>query len=112
MKINLLYFDGCPSWQQALTNLQTAITEEKLDASVQLIQVTTDQEAVDQRFLGSPSFQVDGVDFWPSHQDRFSMSCRVYATANVLIGWPSVEMLRQKLREIADPEESDMPQAG
>ena len=112
MKIKLLYFDGCPSWRQALTNLRTAITEEKLDASVQFIQVTTDQEAVDLQFLGSPSIQVDGVDFWPSRQDRFSMSCRVYATANGLMGWPSIDMLRHKLREIADPEESDMPQAG
>ena len=112
MKIILLYFDGCPSWQQALTNLRTAITEEKLNASVQLIQVTTDQEAVDQRFLGSPSFQVDGVDFWPSHQDHFSMSCRVYATSNGLKGWPTVDMLRQKLREKAHLEESAMPQSG
>ena len=112
MKINLLYFDGCPSWQQALTNLRTAITEEKLDASVQLIKVTTGQEAVDHRFLGSPSFQVEGVDFWPTHQDRFSMSCRVYATPNGLKGWPSVEMLRQKLRDKYGLEESVMPQAG
>ncbi len=76
MKLNLLYFDRCPSWQQALTNMRTAITEEKLDASIQIIKVTTDQESVEQRFLGSPSFQVDGVDFWPT-----------------------VEMLRQKLME-------------
>ena len=111
MKINLLYFDGCPSWQHALTNLRTAITEEKLDASVQLIKVTTDQEAADQRFLGSPSFQVEGVDLWPTHQDRFSMSCRVYATANGLKGWPTVEMLRQKLMEKSGLEESALPQA-
>ena len=103
MKINLLYFDECPSWQQALTNLRTAIREEKLDASVELIKVTTDQEAVDQRFLGSPSFQVDGVDFWPAHQDRFSMSCRVYSTSIGLKGWPTIEMLRDKLRDLSRP---------
>ena len=112
MIINLLYFDGCSSWQQALTNIRTAISEEKLNASVQLIQVTTDQEAVDHRFLGSPSFQVEGVDFWPTHEDRFSMSCRIYATSNGLKGWPSVEMLRQKLREKTSLEGSARPQAG
>ena len=31
MEINLLYFDGCPSWQNALENLQTALKEEDLD---------------------------------------------------------------------------------
>jgi hypothetical protein len=99
MKIDLLYFDGCPSWLQALENLKAAIKEEHLDASVQIIQVTSAQEATDHRFLGSPSFQVDGVDFWPITKERFFMSCRVYATSEGLKGWPSVAILRQKLRE-------------
>ena len=41
MKIDLLYFDDCPSWQPALANLQTAIKEENLDVSVHLVQVNS-----------------------------------------------------------------------
>ena len=99
MKIDLLYFDDCPSWQPALANLQTVIKEENLDVSVHLVEVNSDQEAMDHQFLGSPSFQVDGVDFWPTRQDRFALSCRVYSTSEGLKGWPTVEMLRQKLKE-------------
>ena len=99
MRIDLLYFDDCPSWQHALANLKTAIQEENLDLPVQLVNVKSDQEAVDHQFLGSPSFQVDGVDFWPIRRDSFSMSCRIYPTSEGLKGWPTVEMLRQKLRE-------------
>ena len=63
MKIDLLYFDDCPSWQPALANLQTAIKEENLDVSVHLVQVTSDQEAMDHQFLG--------VSVFPSRWRRF-----------------------------------------
>jgi hypothetical protein len=100
MEINLLYFDGCPSWQNAMANLQTASREERLDISINLIEVKSDQEATAAKFLGSPSFQVIGEDFWPEDRQSYSMNCRVYGTSEGLKGWPTVEMLRQKLLEI------------
>jgi hypothetical protein len=59
--------------------------------------VKSDREAVDAKFLGSPSFQVNGEDFWPEDRKSYSMNCRVYKTHAGLKGWPTVEMLRQKL---------------
>ena len=100
MIIDLLYFAGCPSWQQALANLETVIQEEKLDVTVNQIEVSSDKEAIRYRFLGSPSFQVDGVDLWPANQDDFSMNCRVYKTSQGLLGWPTIEMLRAKLKDL------------
>ena len=101
MIIELLYFAGCPSWQRALANLETVIQEEKLDVTVKQIEVRSDNEAVQYRFLGSPSFQVDGVDFWPASRDDFSMNCRVYKTSHGLLGWPTIEMLRDKLSDLS-----------
>jgi hypothetical protein len=103
MKIDLLYFNGCPSWQKALENLQTLIAEEHLDVSIRLVEVNSDQEATTRKFLGSPSIQVDGVDFWPEERDTFSMSCRVYRTSEGLRGWPSIEMLRERIHELSNP---------
>ena len=80
MEINLLYFDGCPSWQNALTNLQTALKEEKLDYSINLIEVKLTRKQLTIKFLGSPSFQIDGKDFWPEDRSTYSMNCRVYKT--------------------------------
>ncbi len=102
MKIELLYFDGCPSWQKALENLETLIAEEGLDISIQLVAVNSDQEATRKKFLGSPSIQVGGVDLWPEERDTFSMSCRMYRTSEGLQGWPTIEMLREKLHELPD----------
>jgi hypothetical protein len=105
MKIDLLYFDGCPSWKNALKNLRTALDEGGWDILINLVEVKSDQEASDTRFQGSPSFQVNGADLWPEYRDQYTMSCRVYPTAEGLKGWPTINMLRQKLLEIKMDEE-------
>ena len=97
MKIQLLYFDDCPSWRSGLENLKTALQIEGLDASVVLVKVEHNDDAARLKFLGSPSFQVDGHDLWPEDQDTYSLSCRVYSTPDGIKGYPSVEMLYKKL---------------
>ena len=39
MTINLLYFDGCPSWNTALTNLQAALKEEQTERQTEMEKV-------------------------------------------------------------------------
>ena len=98
MQIDLLYFDDCPSWQVGFQNLEAALAQEGIEASIRLVKVTDNDQAGHLRFLGSPSFQVDGVDLWPEERSLYSMSCRVYATPHGLSGAPDVDMLRSKLR--------------
>jgi len=98
MKIELLYFDGCPSWQTGLENLKTALQMEQLEDSVELVKVSSDTEATRQKFLGSPSFHINGQDLWPEERDIFALSCRIYISPEGVRGWPSVEMLREKLK--------------
>lgn len=98
MKIIILYFSGCPSWETGLKNLRTALQMEQLEDSVEVVKIRNDSEATQLKFLGSPSFQVDGQDLWPEEREIYSLSCRVYKTSEGLRGWPSVEMLREKLQ--------------
>ncbi len=97
-KIAVLYFDGCPSWQQGVENLRLALRRLGMDWPVELIHVQDDGQAARLRFLGSPSFQMDGQDLWPEERETYSLSCRVYATPEGLRGWPTVEMLEERLR--------------
>jgi len=97
MKIQLLFFDGCPSWQMGLENMKTALEMEQLDHSIDLVKVEDDSEAARLKFLGSPSFRVNGQDLWPEERDTYALSCRVYKTSEGMIGWPTVEMLRERL---------------
>jgi hypothetical protein len=100
MRIELLHFEGCPSWQQALANLEIALAAEGLQAETRLVCVKDDLEAARLHFLGSPSFRVDGADLWPEPRQRYNLSCRVYATPAGLKGAPTVEMLREQLRRV------------
>jgi hypothetical protein len=98
MEIDLFYFDGCPAWQEGLQNLKIALKAERLEAGIRLVKVKDEDEAARYKFLGSPSFRVDGLDLWPEERERHSLSCRVYPTPQGLNGAPTVEMLREKLR--------------
>ena len=103
MKIELLYFDGCPSWQSGLQNLHSALKANGLDVSVELVQVVDNDDAARKKFLGSPSFRVNGVDLWNEERDTYSLSCRVYATPEGMKGSPTVSMLREAIRQRAHP---------
>ncbi|MGZ6317049.1 MAG: DF family (seleno)protein [Anaerolineales bacterium] len=98
MKIDLLYFDGCPSWQTGLENLRSAIAREGLQADIHVVPVTDDEQAASLRFLGSPSYIVDGEDLWPEIRAAYHLSCRVYMTPEGIKGAPTIAMLQEKLR--------------
>ncbi|MBI5935771.1 MAG: thioredoxin family protein [Chloroflexi bacterium] len=100
MKIDLLYFDGCPSWEGGMQNLMAALEAEGLEAEIDLVNVREEAQAARLKFLGSPSFQVDGVDWWPEERADYQLSCRVYSTPQGMKGAPTVEMLREKLRAV------------
>lgn len=93
MQIELLYFEGCPSWQEALAL-------EGIQAEICLTCVTDNDHAAAVRFLGSPSFRVNGVDLWPEERKGYNLSCRVYATPHGMKGAPTVAMLREALQQL------------
>lgn len=101
MQFELLYFDGCPSWHQALENLRQALTLHGLDMEVSLIQVKDNRHAIDLQFPGSPTLRISGNDLFPEHATEFGLSCRVYGTEEGLIGWPTMPMILERLRALA-----------
>jgi hypothetical protein len=100
VKIQLLYFEDCPSWRNGLENLKTALQKEQLDHFVELIMIKDDSDAARLKFLGSPSFRINNQDLWPEERDTYSLSCRVYITPEGMKGWPSMEMLRERLKVV------------
>ncbi|MDF1501238.1 MAG: hypothetical protein P1P76_12295, partial [Anaerolineales bacterium] len=59
---DILYFEDCPSWQAAEGLLERVIERLDLAVGINLVQVETDEEAQEQRFVGSPSIRLDGKD--------------------------------------------------
>lgn len=80
MRIELLWWDGCPSYPEALDDLEGVLREEGVDAgAVELREVASEEQAVRERFAGSPTIRIDGADVQPAPGgEPFSLTCRVY----------------------------------
>jgi len=76
MKIQVLYFEGCPNYKPAI-DLVRAVAP---NATIEEVEIKTQQDALRMRFLGSPTILVDGVDVEPGARARtdFGFTCRTY----------------------------------
>ena len=77
MKVELLYWRGCPSYPQAQLLLTDVLAGR--DAVVELREVHTDEEAAALQFPGSPTIRVDGRDVDPAGAGSSPpLTCRIY----------------------------------
>jgi hypothetical protein len=98
MKVEVLYFDGCPTYETATKTLRAVLAEEGVEAELELVAVNNDEEAQRLRFPGSPTIRVDGRDLFPAgEREDWRLGCRVYATPEGLRGSPTADMLRAAL---------------
>lgn len=95
IRIEILYFDGCPNFPDAQANVKMVVGELGIQAEVELIDVTTDEEALARKFLGSPSVRVGGTDVesLPDSQPEYSLRCRRYVVEGAMQGFPSKSMI-------------------
>ena len=93
MKIELLYFDGCPSHEAFLPRLTKLLAQAGVTAPVHERRVESDAAAQRERFLGSPTLRVDGVDVEPGADERtdYGFTGRLYPTNEGLRGTPRDE---------------------
>jgi hypothetical protein len=93
MKVEVLYFDGCPNHEALLPHLRALLLAAGADAVIELVLVDDTDAAERQRFLGSPTVRVDGEDIEPGADKRtnFGIKCRLYATPEGLRGTPPDE---------------------
>ena len=100
MRVEVLYFDGCPTYRTAEKTLRAVLAQGGAEAVVELVAVNTDEEARRLRFPGSPTIRVDGEDLFPMpDRARYALGCRMYATPEGLRGSPTAEMVRASLAE-------------
>jgi hypothetical protein len=98
MKIELLYFDGCPTYKPTHQALKQVLLEEGIDAQMQLLAVNTNEEAQRMQFPGSPTIRINGRDLFPADQRQdWGLGCRMYTTPEGLYGTPTKMMLREAL---------------
>jgi len=77
--VELLWWEGCPSWPEALDRLKAVMAELGLDPeTVEMREVENDEQAEREGFPGSPTIRVDGLDIAPTNGSPASLTCRVY----------------------------------
>lgn len=77
--VELLWWEGCPSTETALSELRQALSDVGLQAvQVRMREICSDDDAGQAGFIGSPTVLVDGVDVAPQPGEPAGLSCRVY----------------------------------
>jgi|SRR5712671_5157195 len=96
MKVDILHCHGCPNVEATTERIRSVASGLGIEIDLRFVYVETVEDAIRERFLGSPSVRVNGIDIDPSARDRsdFGLSCRMYPGA----GAPPEAMIAAALR--------------
>ena len=97
MKVQLFYFDDCPSYIETSVNLKKAMLELGIDTKLEMVEVTGSDDVVEKKFMGSPTIRINGVDLEKKESD-YVFGCRVYFINGVLVGTPTKDFIRNKVK--------------
>lgn len=88
--IEILYIDGCPNHDGLETRIRSLLAAAGIEETIISRPIESDQQARAERFLGSPTVLVHGVDVDPGAASReaYGLTCRLYVTDDGLRGTP------------------------
>ena len=101
MKVEVLYFEGCPNHVPTVERVRQTLQSKNEKADVLEIEVRTQAEAESMGFLGSPSVRINGLDIEPDVRNltSYGLSCRTYLDGATRSGVPPNELIRLALNE-------------
>jgi hypothetical protein len=100
-QVELLWWEGCPSWQRALDMVRDEMARVGLAAdAIDVIEITSEADAAGRVFPGSPTIRLDGEDIQPPGPDvPGGLTCRVYRRRDGSVSpLPDREDLREALQ--------------
>lgn len=101
VRVELLWFEGCPNHVEARRALDGVLAARGL-VRTQIESVRVDESTVEAlRFPGSPTIRIDGRDIEPGFRDPgvYALSCRVYETPSGLRGTPPADWIERAVDE-------------
>jgi len=102
VKIEILYFDGCPHHDLAGQRVREVLEELEVQAEVVHVNVQDEATARAVRFSGSPTIRVNGADVAPETSgEPFSLCCRVYPASSGFEGAPDKDAIRSAIERSA-----------
>lgn len=101
MIIQILHNKDCNFWQIAKKELEALLEEKELTVPIEEILISTDEEAVQHKFAGSPKILVNGQDIDPMADkvtNFHASGCRVYFWKGKAYEVPPREMMEEALQ--------------
>ncbi|MGB8311755.1 MAG: DUF2703 domain-containing protein [Halobacteriota archaeon] len=101
LAIDFLYTDDCPHCSEALIILKEVLSEEHVEADLNVIRVASEEEAEQLKFLGSPTIRMNGEDVELGVEQRadYHGHCRLYVYHEQVFDQPPKEMIREALKK-------------
>jgi hypothetical protein len=69
LNVVVLYNESCPATPKTITLIEECISESGIPVELRKILVSSREEAINWRFLGSPTVQINGIDIDPAARD-------------------------------------------
>lgn len=101
MKIQFLYFDGCPNSEPTLNNLKEALLELGMQSyTIQKILIKNEEDSKNHNFLGSPSIYLKDIDIYTGQiPNKNEFTCRIYNFDGINTGIIPKDFIIKKIRE-------------
>ena len=78
MRVELLFWDADPQYMTARQRLVEVLIEDAFETPIQMIAVSTPEDAQFLQFPGSPTIRIDGTDVHPSGVGEIGLHLRSY----------------------------------
>lgn len=99
LQIDILYTDDNTDWQTAGELVRQALDALQLEASICYQAVSSDREAFELNFIGSPTVLIDGEDPWPMPKAPAGLRLRPYFSPEGMSDTPTYAMIVEALRK-------------
>jgi hypothetical protein len=101
MKVEILYFSGCPNHVLAVDRVREVLEQEGTQAEMAEVEVQDAATAEAVGFLGSPTIRIDGQDVEPAVRGApiFGIVCRIYMDGGRPVGVPPRDWIRAAVKE-------------
>jgi len=100
MHIHFMYFEDCPSHQDALKRLKEIVKQDGINAEIVISKVETEADALRLNFLGSPTILVNGTDIDPDAGALTpGLACRAYRKGDgAITPLPPASMIKKAIQ--------------
>lgn len=109
IQVTFLFYEDCPSHDLVLERLREVLNEKGIAANVEVVEVQSEEQAQELRFVGSPTIRLNGQDIDPPPpESRYALTCRAYRLEEGRISpLPSPDTIRRAIDAAENAEPSD-----